>query len=81
MTRNAESANCIHIKYMSLTLRIYRKVDKEKLEKKIKDHDEDKLKNTRILQASVDEKTELIAQYMKKLEDLEQNSEKHYDNL
>lgn len=35
-----------------------RKIDKEKLEKKIKDHDEEKLKNTRILQASVDEKSE-----------------------
>ena len=50
--------------------------DKINAENRIKQHDEDKLKVTRTLQAQVDEKAEKIAKYQSKLTDLEQNSDK-----
>jgi len=66
MKKKGESENCKQNRSYT-----FRKAEKERIEKKIKDHDEEKLKNTRILQANVDEKTEQIAAYMRKLEDLE----------
>lgn len=50
------------------------RLDKERVEAKIKGHDEEKLKVTRTLQAQVDEKADRIAKLLKRLEDLEQNS-------
>ncbi|CDW85089.1 UNKNOWN [Stylonychia lemnae] len=56
-------------------------IDKERIDQKIKAHDDEKLKITRTLQSQVDEKAEKIAKNMKKLEDLEQNSDKINEQL